>query len=61
LVQIFTRANGAHDASGAALYGADLSRWPARMVDAQVVINQERIRESNAQQAAEIESAKSGH
>lgn len=28
----------AHEASGASLYGPDLSKWPAEMVDAQVLI-----------------------
>ncbi|MCC6591609.1 MAG: hypothetical protein IT168_33290 [Bryobacterales bacterium] len=48
LVEVFERADFAHQGSGAALYGTDLSRWPARAIDALVVIQQERNREHNA-------------
>ena len=38
--------------SGAALYGPDLSKWPARMVDALVTIEIERTKADNARQEA---------
>ena len=60
LVQILTRASMVHDASGASLYGPSLSRWPVRMLDAQVVIQQETNRETNARQEAEMEAIKRG-
>jgi hypothetical protein len=60
LVQILARSERAHEASGASLYGPNLSRWPVRMLDAQVAIQQETNRESNARQEAEIEAMKRG-
>jgi hypothetical protein len=56
LVQILIRAERAHEASGASLYGPSLSRWPVRMLDAQVAIQQEINRESNARSEAEMEA-----
>jgi hypothetical protein len=49
LVEIFGRAQFV---SGAPLYGPDLSRWPARMVDAAAVIQQEQNRTENARSKA---------
>jgi hypothetical protein len=54
IVQVFSRAKYAKDGAGAALYGPDLSKWPAWAVDAAVAIEQERIREHNARSAAEV-------
>lgn len=59
-VDIARRSEFAHQASGAALYGSDLSKWPARAVDALVTIQQEQNRAENARTAAEIERAKNG-
>ena len=42
IVNIFARARHGREA-GAALYGPDLSKWPAWAVDALVVIEGERI------------------
>lgn len=53
LVSLFSRANYAHESSGAALFGTDLSKWPVWAVDALVVIEQEKVRESNARFEAE--------
>lgn len=58
LVEIMARADFAKQASGSALYGANLSKWPVRMVDASVVIQQERNREANARARADIEDIK---
>lgn len=41
--------------AGSPVFGPDLSRWPARMVDAAAVIQQERNREQNARQEAAID------
>lgn len=60
LVQIFSRARHATEASGAALFGPDLSRWPAWAVDAAVVIEQERIRVENARMTAELAEMDNG-
>jgi hypothetical protein len=48
LVNIFGSAQHATKASGAALYGPDLAKWPAWAVDACVVLEIERILEHNA-------------
>ena len=48
LVEIFMTAENA----GVSLYGPDLSRWPARLVDAAAVIGIERSREKWARQEA---------
>jgi len=53
LLQIFSIAGRAHDASGAALYGPNLSEWPAWAVDAIDAIEQARIDEHNSRVAAE--------
>jgi hypothetical protein len=47
-VDIARRAEFASQASGAALFGTDLSKWPARAVDALVTIQQERNRSEHA-------------
>jgi len=54
IVHVFSRARRAHEASGAALFGPDLSRWPGWAADAAVVIEEERIREHNARVEAEL-------
>jgi len=51
-VDIARRAEFAQQASGAALFGPDLSRWPARAVDALVTIQAEQNRAENARSAA---------
>lgn len=48
LVEILNRSDKAHRGGGASLYGTDLSQWPARMVDAQVALQQEQMRTENA-------------
>lgn len=55
LIQLFAMAGHAHEASGATLFGPDLSKWPARMFDAQVVLEQCRIEENNARCQAEAD------
>ena len=60
IVEVFVRAKFAHQASGAGLYGPDLSCWPARAVDALVVIQQETNREHNARVRAEIKEIEEG-
>jgi hypothetical protein len=52
-VQIFSRAGHAQRASGAALFGPDLGRWPGWAVDTLVVLEIERIKEHNARMEAE--------
>ena len=54
LVQIFNRAQYSQGA-GASMFGPDLSKWPIWAVDAQVVLEQARIREHNARFEAERE------
>ena len=53
LVQIFARSRHAKEGGGASLFGPDLSKWPAWAVDAQVVIEQERIKQENARMEAQ--------
>lgn len=59
-IEIARRSEFAHQASGASLYGPDLSKWPARAVDALVTIQQEQNRAENARTAAEMERVKNG-
>jgi hypothetical protein len=54
IVEQHARARTAHQACGAQMYGPDLSRWPARTVDALVLIETERTKESNARIDCEI-------
>lgn len=48
LLQMFVRSKRVKEASGAALFGQDLSRWPAWAVDAFDVCELESIRYENA-------------
>jgi hypothetical protein len=48
LVEIFTRAEYAHEGSGASLFGPNLSKWHPRMVDALKVVEQEKNRYHSA-------------
>lgn len=41
LVQEFARARMLHESFGVAPYGADLRQWPALVVDAFVILQQE--------------------
>ena len=52
LVTLFATARSAHDASGASLFGPDLSQWDARMVDAQGVVERCRTEEYAARMKA---------
>jgi hypothetical protein len=56
LVQIFSTADRIHENSGAALYGADLSKWPGWAVDAARILETERCRFENARLKAENET-----
>ncbi len=53
LIQILQRARRVQEAGGAALFGPDLRRWPARVVDALAAVEEERIRVHNAEIEAE--------
>ena len=53
LIQILGRAARAREAGGGALFGGDLRRWPARLVDAVTAIEEERIKAHNAGMEAE--------
>jgi hypothetical protein len=54
VVEAHGRARIANQSCGAQMYGPDLSRWPARDVDALVLIETERTKEHNARIEAEI-------
>ena len=60
LVTILERARHARNGGGAAMFGDDLSRWPAWAVDALVVVEQERIKEHNARLEAELAETENG-
>lgn len=53
LIGIFNRARLAREAGGAALYGPNLSQWPAWAVDLTALLEGERIAFENAQFEAE--------
>ena len=44
LVQTFAKARVMNEAAGAVLYGGDLNRWPSRLVDAFMVLQDEQTR-----------------
>lgn len=52
MISVLNSAGRAHEASGASLFGSDLSRWPADVYDAQVLIQiQENIVERSISEA----------
>lgn len=53
LVSILGTATHAQRATGASLFGPDLSKWPAKAVDASVCLELERISTDNARREAE--------
>jgi len=55
LIQIDAMAKLAKDATGASLYGPDLSKWPSREVEALTVLQYEHNRVENARIEAERE------
>jgi hypothetical protein len=54
VVENHARARKAHRACGVQPSGPDLSRWAARDVDVLVLLETERVKESNARIDAEI-------
>lgn len=47
LVHLFTRSRLMHETFGASPYGGDLNKWPAREVDAFVILEEERKKVEN--------------
>ena len=56
LIQLDNRQRTAKEATGAMMYGPDLSRWPSRIVEACNVIEAERNNAENAKYKAEYAS-----
>lgn len=48
LVQLMARCQHAKEASGASLYGTNLSEWPAAMAEAMIALEIERVTAENA-------------
>lgn len=53
LIQIYARNAHMQEAAGASLFGPDMGKWPARMVDVFVALESERVKSDNAQTRAE--------
>lgn len=49
LLGVYQRSKRAHEATGASLYGPDLSEWPVWAVDLMETLEIERIRVNNAE------------
>lgn len=52
-LEIVNRNRHVREASGCSIFGSDVSRWPAKFVDALELIEIERIRVDNARAEAE--------
>jgi len=48
LIEMFVKASLAHQATGAALFGPDLSEWPVWAYDAAIVVQEEQNRVERA-------------
>jgi hypothetical protein len=48
LVQVAAKSQHAREASGASLYGPDLSKWPARAAEVMITLEVERVTAENA-------------
>ena len=57
LVQLFARSQVMHEAFGVSLYGGDLNKWPARLVDAFVLLQEEHRKVENLRNSASAHAA----
>ena len=58
MVQLLARSEHGREASGASLYGPDLSRWPAPIAEAMIALEVERVTAENARHERESLSRK---